>query len=443
MVNFFKFSGGIHPDDRKVSADCEIQDAPLLKSYLIPLQQHIGAPAKAIVKVGDKVLKGQKIAEVGGFVSANIHASTSGVVKSITEALTVTGSKVPAILIEADGEDTPDTSLAPITDWQQQPAADLKQRIAEAGIVGMGGAAFPTQVKLSPPENKPIDTLVINAAECEPGITGDYRLMLEQTQEVITGIKILAQILKPKQIFIGIEDNKPLAIKKLQEQIDSSITIATFHTRYPQGAEKQLIYACTQREVPSGGLPMDIGCVVQNVATCVAIHDAVLLGKPLYERIVTITGTPVVNPSNWRVRIGTSFAEVLRLANGVKDEHVGKVISGGPMMGFSVYSLEIPITKASGCLFLLSPKEVSQFAFNPCICCGRCGEACPMKLAPSLLSVLIENQNYVAAEHTHLLDCIECGCCTFVCPEERPIIQQIRQAKQEVLARRKRENTKL
>lgn len=443
MNRFFKFSGGIHPNDSKTAANSAIQNAPLFPSYLIPLQQHIGAPAKPIVAVGDTVLKGQKIAEAGSFVSSAIHAPTSGQIKSIIEALNVLGEKVPAILLVADGRDSADTSMSAMPDWEMQSPADLKKRIAEAGIVGMGGAAFPTQVKLSPPEDKPIDTLIINAAECEPGITGDYRLILEETEQFVTGIKILAKILQPKQIFIGIEKNKPKAIECLKKIIDTSITLTIFPTRYPQGAEKQMIYACTKREVPSGGLPMNIGCVVQNVATCVAVYEAVVLGKPLYERVMTVTGTPVVNPSNWRVRIGTSYEEVLRLAKGVKDEHVGKVISGGPMMGFSIYSLAIPVTKASGCLYLQTPQEVNQFVFSACICCGLCADACPMRLGPSKLSILIEQNRIEATPNFHLFDCIECGCCTYVCSAQRPIVQQIRQAKREVLEIRKKSRPSL
>lgn len=432
------FHGGVHPDDAKaLSSGRAIEPAPLLDTYLVPLQQHIGAPAKLLVKKKDAVLKGQVLAEPGGFVSAPIHAPTSGIVKDITEIASPMGRLGPAVLIESDGEDKAAEHLAPMPSWEDTDPAALKQRIGEAGIVGMGGAAFPTMVKLSPPPAKPIDVLILNGVECEPCLTADHRLMLEIPENIVLGARIMARILGIETIIIGIERNKPDAIDSMRRAVEgTSLTVQDLRVRYPQGAEKQLIYAITGRKVPAGGLPMDVGVVVQNVGTAVAVAEAVVEGKPLYERITTVTGTPVASPGNWRLRVGTPYAKALELAGGVTREPA-KIISGGPMMGFAVYSLDIPIMKNTSGIVLLEADDVVQYRSDACIRCGRCVDSCPMELLPGTLSVQIENERFDLAETWHVLDCIECGCCAYGCPSHRPLVQHLRRGKQEVMARRR------
>ncbi len=439
MPDLHRFHGGIHPwEGKELTNSARIQEAPLLDRYVVLLQQHIGAPPKPLVKKNDSVRRGQLLAEPGGFVSAAIHSPTSGKVKNVGEWLAPTGVKAPAVEIESDGEDTPDEeSLAPMEDWENAAPEELKKRVAAAGIVGMGGAAFPTHVKLSPPPNKPIDVLILNGVECEPCLTADHRLMLEEPERVLAGAAILARILGVKEVYLGIEENKPDAIERMREKTAGGpVNVVSLHVRYPQGAEKQLIYAVTGRKVPAGGLPMDVGAVVQNVGTAAAIADAVIRGKPLYERVTTVTGTPLVRPGNWRLRVGTPLRAVLELAGGVKTDP-GKILFGGPMMGLSVYSLDIPILKSTSGILLLAPEEISQYTSNACIRCGRCVDACPMNLLPGSLSVAIENERFEMAEADHVLDCIECGCCAFVCPSHRPLVQHFRRAKSEIMARRR------
>ncbi|MFA6929510.1 MAG: electron transport complex subunit RsxC [Lentisphaeria bacterium] len=436
MSEFFRFYGGVHPKQEKLASKVAIASAPLLERYTVPLQMHIGAPAKLVVQKDSKVLRGQLLAEAGGFVSARIHSPTSGIIKEVTTCLGVTGTQWPAVIIESDGEDAPADPLTPIPDWQEADPTVLLKRIGEAGIVGMGGASFPTQVKLSPPPDKPIDTLVINGVECEPCLTADHRLMLENPEQIIKGILIVARILGVKNIFLGIEKNKPDAVELMSEKAKGTpIQVCPLEVRYPQGAEKQLIYALTKRKVPSGGLPMAIGCVVQNIASACAIADAVIDGTPLYERVTTVTGTPLIAPGNWHFRVGTLYEDAVRLAGGV-NEDPAKIISGGPMMGLSVYSLQIPITKNCSGILLLSPSEVNQYQSKSCIRCGRCNDTCPMQLMPGILSIQIENERFELAETWHVLDCMECGCCSYVCPAGRPLVQHMRRAKTEVIARR-------
>ncbi|MBN2450551.1 MAG: electron transport complex subunit RsxC [Lentisphaeria bacterium] len=438
MPEQVRFRGGVHPDDGKsLSQAAAIQDAPLLETYTVPLLQHIGAPPKLVVAKGGKVLRGQRLAEPSGFVSAAVHAPTSGTVKEVTEVALPTGRTGPAVVLQADGEDKADEGLAPLTDWAEAEPQVLKQRIVDAGIVGMGGAAFPTAVKLSPPATKPISVLILNGVECEPCLTADHRLMLEQPEAVLTGARILARVLGVRTVRIGIEANKPDAIALLTEKArGTGIEVSGLRVRYPQGAEKQLIHALTGRKVPAGGLPMDVGVVVQNVGTAVAVAEAVTLGKTLYERVTTITGRPVVRPGNWRLRVGTPYAKALELAGGVSFDPA-KIISGGPMMGFAVYSLDIPVMKSTSGILLLAREDVTQFTGEACIRCGRCVDACPMALMPGTLSVQIENERFDLAETWHALDCIECGCCAYACPAHRPLVQHLRRAKQEVMARRR------
>ena len=449
------FDGGVHPPGRKELTNSKsIQVAPLMKEYVVSLSQHIGAPAQAIVKVGDTVLKGQKIAEASGFVSVPIHSPTSGTIiakgkkagtggrmeGSADNYIGPTGALMPMLTILSDGEDTPCTELTPMSDWQQRDPNDLKQRVLDAGIVGMGGAAFPAHVKLSPPPGKKITTLIINAAECEPYLSADHRQMLEDTDKVIQGILIIKRILNVENIFVGIEKNKPDAIEVMIKAAESTgIIIKPLPVMYPQGSEKQLIYAITGRKVPMGSLPLETGSVVQNVGTAVAICDAVLDGKSLYERTTTITGTPIVNPGNWRLRIGTSLHDALSLVGGVKNpDDVGKVILGGPMMGLAQFTLDVPIMKNASGILLLDKKEVTLYTSGPCIRCGRCLNACPQSLMPSTMGVQIEKERFDLAEETNIMNCIECGCCSYVCPSHRPLVQLFRRGKEEVQTLRKR-----
>lgn len=437
-VHVSRFAGGIHPmDGKELSNGVPTRTAPLLEKYLVPLHQNIGAPPKLTVAKGDLVKKGQRIAEPGGFVSVPLHAPTSGTVGNLVEVPGVAGNTLQAVEIISDGKDEWGTGLAPLHSWREADRQYLKQRVADAGIIGMGGAAFPAHVKLSPPPEKTIDTLVVNGAECEPYLTADHRLMLERTEAVLEGAAIAARILDVDRIFVGIENNKPDAIAAMKKAAGPfGIRIVPLPVRYPQGAEKQLIYAVTGRAVATGGLPMDVGCVVQNAGTCAAIRDAIVDGHPLIERFTTVTGTPVVSPGTWIFRIGTPVREALKLAGGVK-EQPAKLILGGPMMGFAQSSLDVTVTKNTSGILLLTGAETGRYLSQPCIRCGRCVDVCPMRLIPGPISVMIECENYALAEHNFVMDCMECGACTFVCPAKRPLVQHFRRAKAEINAIRR------
>lgn len=438
LQKIFKFHGGVHPEENKeLTSGKKIQDAPLFENYVVPLQQHIGAPTKPLVKKKDTVRKGQLIAESGGFVSANIHAPTSGTVSDVSTCPGLAGP-LPAVTITSDGEDqTVEDGLQPIAEWRNTDPDMLKQRIADAGIVGMGGAAFPTHVKLSPPPAKKIDVLIINGVECEPCLTADHRLMLEEQDQMLAGIGIIARILGAREVYLAIERNKPDAIETLREPAKKTgIDVVDLEVQYPQGAEKQLIYAVTGRKVPTGGLPMDVGCVVQNVGTALAVAEAVHEGKPLIERITTVTGAPATTPGNWRFRVGSLLQDALTVADGVKYDPA-KIIMGGPMMGISVASLEVPVMKNTSGILLLGPDEIHQFTSEACISCGQCVDACPMNIMPGTLSVQIENERFELAEKWRAMDCIECGCCAYVCPTNRPLVHHFKRAKAEIMAKRR------
>lgn len=427
-----KFKGGVHPKEGKELAEkSPITAAPLLDNYKVVVHQNIGAPPKLLVKKGDEVKKGQIIAEAGGFVSVPLHSPTSGTVAAIESIPGVMGTTVEAVSIDADGKDEWGELAEPI-DWKNVDAAVIKKRICDCGIVGMGGAAFPSHVKLSPPPDKKIDCLILNGAECEPYLTADHRLMLEQPEKVLEGAAILAKAVGVTNVSIGVENNKEDAIEALQAKAaDYGVKVIPLRVKYPQGAEKQLIYAITGRKVPAGKLPMDVGCVVQNVGTAAAVTDAILEGKPLIDRVTSVTGEPVSKPCNLLLKLGTPIEEAIKLAGGVKGD-VGKVILGGPMMGFAQKSLHVTVQKNTSGILLLSPEDVVQYKSEPCIRCGRCVSSCAMNLLPGTLSTLIESEKFELAGKYNVMDCLECGSCAYVCPSHRPLIQHFRRAKAEL-----------
>jgi len=425
------FRGGIHPPDKKeLSKDRAIALTEPPKKVVIPLTQHIGAPCKSLVNIGQEVKKGELIGTPEGFVSAPVHSSVSGKVIAIGEFPLPTGRMVPSIIIENDFKEEW-TSLKDNPDYMQLSPDELKAKVKDAGIVGMGGAAFPTHVKLSPPKEKPIDVVILNGAECEPYLTADYRLMIEKPEEIVEGLKILMKILGVNKGFIGIENNKPdaMEIMKKASSKEPNIEVCSLEVKYPQGAEKMLIKATVDRDVPARGLPMDVGVVVQNIGTAIAIYEAARFGKPLIERVVTVTGEAIKEPKNLMVKIGTLISDLIKDCGGFKSE-AAKVISGGPMMGFAIYSLDIPVTKGtSGILAIPEEGVLHTEDYGPCIRCGRCIDICPMGLMPSMLSVLSERGFYEDTRDYNLFDCFECGSCTYVCPSKRPIVQLIRLAK--------------
>ena len=421
------FPGGIHPHDFKnFSKDAAIEELPLPKKVIIPINQHIGAPAKPIVKKGDEVLAGQLVAESGGFVSIPMHASISGKVTKIARFPHPTGAMVQGIEITGDSEDKW-IELDDDDKYLELPPDEMKKRIADAGICGMGGAGFPTHVKLSPPKEKPIDTMIINGVECEPYLTSDYRVMLEQADDILSGLKILMKIVGAKKGIIGIEANKPDAIKKIKNLVKNEVNIEVIELKlkYPQGAEKQLIYAATRRKVPNkGGLPMDVKVVVQNVGTAISVYEAVRYKKPLIDRVITVSGKIVKKPKNIKARIGTLFADLLDFCEGTTAE-IGKIISGGPMMGFAVSTLETPMIKGSSGLLLFDKKEAQREAECTCLRCGRCVDVCPMELVPSLIAHSVRYDDFEMADKYGVMDCIKCGSCAYVCPSHIKLIQWI------------------
>ena len=433
------FVGGIHPYDGKdLSKDRAIQDVLPGKELAYPLSQHIGAPAKPIVAKGDRVLMGQKIAEAGGFVSAPVHSSVSGTVKAIEPRRVATGDMVMSIIIEND-------NLYEEIGFQTGKSLDAVKReeivglVREAGIVGMGGAGFPTHVKLSPKEPEKIDVVIANCAECEPYLTSDYRRMLEEPEKLVGGLRIILKLFPNAHGILAVEDNKPDCIALLRQHTkdDPQISVKALKTKYPQGGERQLIYAVTGRKINSTMLPADVGCVVNNVDTMVAVYRAVMEGRPLMERIVTVTGDAIANPSNFRVRIGSNYEEILEAAGGFR-EQPEKIVCGGPMMGFAMFGLDVAITKTSTALLALSKDEVSAMEPGPCINCGRCVEVCPGRVVPSRLADYAEHYDEEAFLANYGMECCECGCCSFVCPAKRPLTQQIKSMRKIQLSKRKK-----
>ena len=439
MFRKWTFPGGIHPPyNKKATQDLPIKKYPLPEKVVIPTVMHMGTPAKVIVKNGDKVAKGQVVAEAGGFVSSPVFSSVSGVVSNIGMFPHASGKSIAAVEITADGKDD-EFRFEPIKNYREKASEVLVKRISDCGIVGMGGAGFPAQVKLSPPSDKKIDSLIINAAECEPYLTTDHRVMLEMTNKLLSGTRILQRILDVRNVYIAIEKNKPDAIALLSKRVKEDnllkgIKIIPLETKYPQGGEKQLINAVLGREIPLGKLTMDAGCVVQNVASAVATHDAVVNGIPLTERVLTITGKAVKDCGNYFAPIGTSVREMLEYCE-TDFSKVKKVIMGGPMMGLSLANIDVPIMKNTSGILVLSETTAGDNE-NNCINCGACVEACTIHLVPSLLAKYSERNKFEDAQNRNIMECMECGCCTYICPSKINILHKIRFAKNHIIRQR-------
>lgn len=427
--------GGVHPEENKLSSHKPIEVLPLPKVAYVPLAQHLGAPAIPVVEKGAKVKAGQLIAKAQGFISANIHAPVSGTVAKIDDMIDSSGYKRKTIVINTEGDEW-DESIDRSTEIKNQIVLDAKQivdKIHEMGVVGLGGATFPTYVKMMVPEGKKAQTLVINGVECEPYLTSDHRLMLERGEEMLIGITILMKALNVSRAVIGIESNKMDAIQHLAGLLPKfkGVEIEPLKVMYPQGGEKQLLKAVVNREVPSGKLPLEVGCVVQNVGTALAVYEAVQKNKPLVERVVTVTGKELKNPSNFMVRIGTPISELFEAAGGVP-ENTGKIVNGGPMMGKALNSLEVPVVKGCSGLIAFPEKKSKRPETLNCIRCGKCVSVCAMGLEPYLLGVLSENAKFEDSEHERIMDCMECGSCAYICPSGRPLLDNIRIAKNKV-----------
>lgn len=431
--------GGVHPEENKITAEVATQQAPLPTVAVFPLSQHIGAPAKPVVARGDKVKVGTMIAEAGGFVSAPIFSSVSGTVQKIDTVFDATGYRKPAIFIKADPvenevwEDGIDRSdkLETLADHPELTPEEIINRVKVAGVTGMGGAGFPTFIKLTPPPTAKAECVIINAVECEPYITADYRLMMEHADEIVEGLKLLMKAVKVNRGYIGIEENKPKAIKLLSEKVANleGIEVVPLKTKYPQGGEKQLVDAVIRRQVPAPpAIPVNVGAIVQNVGTAFAVYQAVMKHKPLFERYTTVTGKKIKKPGNFLVRMGTPFSQLLDLVGGLP-EGDNKVLAGGPMMGKAVDSLDCPVCKGTNAVTVISGDEARRKPVQPCIRCGKCVEACPMGLEPYLLATLSAFKEYERLEAEDVTSCISCGSCQFTCPSHRPILDNILQGK--------------
>jgi len=434
------FKGGLHIDDHKeITNRIPIKKIPGAPVHIFPIQQHIGAPLDLEVSVGDRVLVGQRLAGSSAFVSAPIHSSVSGTVTDIKQHLHPSGAMVTSIFVENDYQDEKHPDIQPPKPVDQLSREEMLEIIKNAGIVGMGGAGFPTHVKLSPPPEKNITHIIVNGAECEPYLTSDHRRMLENTDEILNGLTIVMKLLGLSEGYIGVEQNKPDAIAVLKEKAAErgNIRIVTLKTKYPQGAEKQLIYAVTKRQVPSGGLPADAGAIVINIDTVTAISRAFTYGKPLLERIITLTGDCFAEPCNVAVPLGVPLSYLVEQAGGFVKEPK-RLILGGPMMGISQYSLDVPIIKTSSCILALSTADTTYQEDSPCIRCGKCVTYCPINLMPLHLGRYAAEGNLEQAEKYHILDCIECGVCSYLCPGKQSPLQYIRVAKQQILENRRK-----
>ncbi len=437
-MGLLTFKGGVHPyDGKELSKNYPVEKYLPQGEMVYPLSQHIGAPAVPVVGKGDRVLAGQKIADAGGFVSAPIHASVSGIVKGIESRLNATGSMVNSIIIENDQQyESVEYIPAPLESLTKE---QILARIRDGGVVGMGGAGFPTHVKLAPKDPDKIEYVLVNGAECEPYLTSDYRRMLEEPEKIVEGLRVMLTIFDHAKGYICIEDNKPDCIAKLKELVKDipRMEVKEMMTKYPQGGERTLIYAATGREINSSMLPADVGCVVDNVDTVVAIYQAVILGMPVMSRIVTVTGDGIQNPKNFTVLCGTCMEELLTASGGLKTG-TAKVISGGPMMGFAMYQLNVPCTKTTSAFLCLEKDPVSQAHQTACINCGRCVSVCPGHVLPARLATFAEHGNMEAFQKFDGMECCECGCCSYVCPAKRPLTQSIKSMRKMVLASRRK-----
>lgn len=441
--------GGVHPSENKLSATSPIRQAGLPKQAVFSLYQHIGAPAKAVVAKGDVVKVGTLLAEADGFVSAPIYSSVSGKVNKVDAIVDASGYRRPAIIIDVEGDEWEENidrsaDLVTMNDHPELTPETIVAKIKDAGIVGMGGATFPCHVKLTPPKGAKAECVIVNAVECEPYLTADHRLMLEKGDEILVGLQLIMKAVNVEKGYIGIENNKPDAIKLLTEKARRypNIEIVPLKVKYPQGGEKQLIAAITGREVPAPpAIPINVGAVVQNVGTVFAVYEAVMKNKPLLERIITVTGKGLKNPSNLLARIGTPMSQLIDECGGLPEDY-GKVIGGGPMMGKTLMNLEVPVCKGSSGLLILNEKESRRSEAQPCIRCAKCVSACPMGLEPYLLATTSNLRNWEMAEENGIVSCIECGSCQFTCPSARPLLDNIRMGKTTVMALIRARNAK-
>ncbi|EXG86248.1 electron transport complex subunit RsxC [Lacrimispora sp.] len=434
------FKGGIHPyEGKELSENKPVQVLQPKGEMVFPLSQHIGAPAKPLVAAGDQVLVGQKIGEPGGFISACVISSVSGTVKTIEPRMVANGSMVPSVIIENDGKYQTVEGFGKERDPKTLSKEEIRNLVKEAGVVGLGGAGFPTHVKLTPKDESKIDTIIVNGAECEPYLTSDYRMMLEEPESIIKGLNIILQLFDNAKGVIGIESNKPEAIKLMTELVkdEPRITVCPLQTKYPQGGERTLIYAVTGRKINSTMLPADAGCMVDNVDTVISIYNAVVKGIPLIRRIITVTGDAIANPQNYNVRTGTSYTELIEASGGFKTEPE-KVISGGPMMGQALFNFNIPVTKTSSALTCLTKDEVAVNAPTACIRCGRCVKVCPGNIVPQMIMDAAERSDLERFVKLNGMECCECGCCAYICPARRPLTQAFKEMRKEVAASRKK-----
>ncbi len=425
-MKLFTFRGGVHPPENKIQTENKaIEEFSVPKTLYVPMLQHIGAPLEPNVKVGDRVLKGQKIADSEAFVSSPVHAPVSGIVKKIEVMPFPLSGKVKTVVIEND-EKEEWAELTKLENWEEASKEELLAMVREKGIVGVGGACFPTHIKLNPPKDVVIDTLLLNGAECEPYLNSDNRLMIESPQKIVEGIKIIKRILGVDKAVIGIENNKTEAIEKMKKACEGTgIEVAMLKTQYPQGGEKQLIKAVLDREVPSGGLPSAVGVVVQNTGTAAVIYEGLVEGKPLIEKVVTVSGKAVERPANLNVRIGTMFSEILDYV-GTNREIMDKLVMGGPMMGMAQHTEIVPVVKGTSGLLALTKEETNPYKPKSCIVCGKCVKACPIDLIPIMYAKLARFKQWEEMGKHHLMDCIECGSCAYICPANRPLTEAIK-----------------
>lgn len=432
--------GGVHPEENKLTSDITTKVAPLPQLAIFPLSQHIGAPAKPVVEKGDKVKVGTLIAEAGGYVSAPIYSSVSGTVLKIDNAIDATGYRKPAIIINVEGDEWEESidrseKLETLAAHPELTPEEIVERVKQAGVTGMGGAGFPTFVKLCPPPTAKAECIIINGVECEPYITADYRLMMEHADEILVGLELLMKAAKVEKGYIGIEENKPEAIRLIEEKTanDPRIEVVPLKTKYPQGGEKQLVDAVIQRQVPAPpAIPVNVGAIVQNVGTAFAVYQAVMKNKPLFERYTTVTGKQLANPGNFLVRMGTPMIHLIDVCGGMP-EGDNKLLAGGPMMGKALMSADVPVCKGTNSITILSGDDARRKPVQPCIRCAKCVSACPMGLEPYLLATLSAKQMYDRAEQEEIVSCIACGSCQFTCPSHRPILDNIAQGKADVM----------